>query len=159
MCPSFWTRVKRWVFLLVSFSPDQSEKRTGLYICFMWCYMWVLLKELPCLSEVFIAGCVSILCMCVSLAHMFIFATGWPCEWENSSCICLPSTKGPPQVHQLPEWAPVARKEAYQAAESTRRCAFYRFTNKEDISETEILMDFLILWHTEDCHSFTTYRK
>lgn len=58
--------------------------------------MWMLLKTVPCLWTVYVAGCVSVLCMCASLAYMLIFATGRACKQESNSCIHWPKTEGPP---------------------------------------------------------------
>lgn len=136
------------MFYWVRFNHDWSERRTVLVCCayvfchFWWCFMWMLLKSVPSVCTVFLAGQISVFYVCVhpSLVYLFIFATGWTHKWESSSF----HEKGLPGLWVHGTRFPHMKRVSLDSG-LYRGCVYYTSSNKENISETSTLTDFVIL--------------
>lgn len=76
---AFEIRVQHCVSLPANFHPYQSEKRTKIWLFLHMFYVsscWVLIKAILYLWLVYVVGCISVLCLCASLAYMFILVAG-----------------------------------------------------------------------------------
>lgn len=116
-------RVRGCVSLLSNSHPYQSKTKIWLFVHMFYVSSgWMLVKAMPYLWVVYVAVCISVLCMCASLASMFISAAGWACKQESSSWNhCM---DGIPRYLGSLSWDLAAGKEVLQAPESTRASVY-----------------------------------